>query len=129
MEGAMAETLTEEAVKKTDEPDTSRPPCPVETTLKMVGHRWKLLILRELFRGGVKRFNELLDGVTGITPKMLAAKLKEMERDGIVIRKLYPEVPPRVEYSLTRLGRSLRSVMSAIYEWGNEYLQGELEEG
>jgi len=102
---------------------------PVETTLRLVGHRWKVLILRELFRGGVKRFNELLEGVTGITPKMLAAKLKEMEQDGIVVRKLYPEVPPRVEYSLTPTGRSLRSVMSAIYEWGNEYLQGELDQG
>jgi len=127
MEGDMAEIASEVEETKSDRTGDFRPPDPVETTLKMVGHRWKILILRELFRGGVKRFNELLDGVTDITPKMLTAKLKEMERDGIVKRKLYPEVPPRVEYSLTPLGRSLRSVMSAIYEWGNEFLLGELE--
>ncbi len=78
-------------------------PCPVETTLRMVGHRWKVLILRELFRGGIKRFNELLGNINGITPKVLTQKLREMERDGIVVRKMYPEVPPRVEYSLTPL--------------------------
>lgn len=101
-------------------------PCPIETALGMIGNRWKVLVLRELFRGGVKRFNELSRGVGGSTQKMLSQQLKQMERDGLIIRKAYPEVPPRVEYSLTPVGRSLRPVMSSIYEWGNEYLSDEL---
>jgi DNA-binding HxlR family transcriptional regulator len=100
-------------------------PCPIEATLGMIGSKWKVLVLRELFRGGVKRFNELSRGIGGITQKMLSQQLKQMERDGLVIRRAYPEVPPRVEYSLSPVGRSLRPVMSSIYEWGNEYLSGE----
>ncbi len=100
-------------------------PCPIEAALGMMGSKWKVLVLRELFRGGVKRFNELSRGIGGITQKMLSQQLKQMERDGLIIRRAYPEVPPRVEYSLTPVGRSLRPVMSSIYEWGNEYLSGE----
>lgn len=96
--------------------------CPVEATIGFISSRWKVLILRELFRGGKKRFKELSSGVNGITNKMLSKELKEMERDGLIKRTLYAEVPPRVEYALTELGRSLRPVMSAIYEWGNEYI-------
>ncbi len=102
-------------------------PCPVEVTLELVGNKWKLLILRELFRSGMMRFNQMHRAIDGITQKVLSEKLKQMEVDGFIARKAYPEVPPRVEYSLTPLGRSLRPVLSSIYSWGNEYLASELD--
>lgn len=91
--------------------------CGVEVTLKVIGGRWKLLILRELFQG-TKRFSELQRGIQGITQKMLTQQLREMESHGIVHRKVYPEVPPKVEYSLTALGLSLCPILSAMHEWG-----------
>lgn len=102
--------------------------CPIELTVRFVGNKWKLLILRELFRGGRMRFNELHRAIRGVTQKALSEKLKQMERDGLVIRTAFSEVPPRVEYSLSPLGRSLRSVMSAIYSWGNEYMTSGMPE-
>lgn len=98
----------------------------MEVTLALVGNKWKLLILRELFRSGRMRFNQLHRAIDGITQKVLSEKLKQMEADGFVLREAYPEVPPRVEYSLTPMGRTLRPVMSAIYNWGSEYLLDEL---
>ena len=97
-------------------------------TLSFMGNKWKVLILRELFRNGRMRFNRLHRAVGGITQKVLSEKLKQMESDGFVAREAFAEIPPRVEYSLTPLGRTLRPVMSAIYNWGDEYLASELSE-
>jgi DNA-binding HxlR family transcriptional regulator len=91
--------------------------CPVETTLEVIGGRWKVLILRELFYG-VKRFSELHRALTGITQKMLTQQLREMERNGVVQRVVFPQIPPKVEYSLTPLGESLKPVLEAMHEWG-----------
>lgn len=96
------------------------PPCPVETTLSLIGGKWKILILRDL-RRGTMRFGELKKSVTGISQKVLTANLREMEEDGIVIRKVYPEVPPRVEYTLTRLGLTMMPIIDAMEKWGEYY--------
>lgn len=104
----------------------NRPTCAVETTLAIIGGRWKVLILRELM-SGVKRFNELHRALHGITQKMLTQQLREMEGDGIVHREVYPQVPPKVEYSLTALGQSLQPILSVMHEWGTNYGQ-EIEE-
>ena len=95
--------------------------CPVERTLEVIGGRWKVLILRELFHG-VKRFNELQRAVNGITQKMLTQQLREMESDGIVHREIYLEVPPKVEYSLTPLGQSLKPIIDNMHEWGIKHI-------
>ena len=91
--------------------------CPAEITLAVIGGRWKVLILYQLFQA-VKRFSELQRALQGITQKMLTQQLREMERDGIVHRRVYPEVPPRVEYSLTPMGRSLKPVVDSMCRWG-----------
>jgi DNA-binding HxlR family transcriptional regulator len=94
--------------------------CPVETTLALLGNKWKVLILRELFTG-TKRFGELSRGVPGISQKMLTQQLRQMEMDNLILRKIYPEVPPRVEYSLTDIGKSLRPILDAMHKWGARY--------
>ncbi|GEM_PF-121857 len=99
-----------------------RPTCAVEKTLGIIGGRWKVLILRELM-SGIKRFNELHRALPGITQKMLTQQLREMEKDGIVHREVYPQVPPKVEYSLTALGQSLQPILSVMHEWGTNYVQ------
>jgi len=91
--------------------------CPAETTLAVIGGRWKVPILYHLF-DSVKRFSELQRGVTGITQKMLTQQLREMERDGIVQRTVYAQVPPKVEYRLTPLGQTLKPVVAAMCKWG-----------
>ncbi|HVF88883.1 MAG TPA: helix-turn-helix domain-containing protein [Blastocatellia bacterium] len=91
--------------------------CPAEITLEVIGGRWKMVILYHLFQG-VKRFSQLRRAVEGITQKMLTQQLREMERDGLVHREIYPEVPPRVEYSLTPLGESLKPVVDEMSRWG-----------
>lgn len=91
--------------------------CPAEITLAVIGGRWKVLILFQLFQE-VKRFSELQRALKGITQKMLTQQLREMERDGIVQRTIYPQVPPKVEYRLTPLGETLRPVVSAMCKWG-----------
>ena len=96
------------------------PVCPVETTLALISSRWKVLILRDLFTG-TKRFGELKKSLDGISQKVLTANLKEMERCGLLTRKAYPEVPPRVEYTLTETGESLRPVIAAMFDWGMDY--------
>lgn len=96
------------------------PPCPVETTLMMIGDKWKVLIIRELLPG-TKRFNEIHRSIDGVSQKVLTQKLREMESDGLLKRKVYAEVPPRVEYSLTDLGMSLRPILGAMEGWGNAY--------
>jgi len=94
--------------------------CPVETTINLIGGRWKVLILRELMEE-TRRFGELLRSISGISQKMLTQQLREMERDGLVNRKVYAEVPPRVEYSLTDEGRSLKPVLASMARWGAGY--------
>jgi len=94
--------------------------CPVEVTLLVVAGRWKVLVLHHLLEGTL-RFNELHRHVHEATPRTLAKQLRELERDGILRRKVFPEVPPRVEYSLTRLGRSLEPILRAMHDWGDAY--------
>ena len=96
------------------------PACPVEVTLSVIGNKWKVLIIRDLM-GGTRRFGELRKSIGGISQKVLTANLRSMEADGLLTRKVYPEVPPRVEYTLTDLGRSLRPVMDAMADWGIAY--------
>ncbi|AKG23711.1 winged helix-turn-helix transcriptional regulator [Calothrix sp. 336/3] len=90
--------------------------CEVETTLKIIGGRWKVLIIRELI-DGIKRFGELQRALEGITQKMLTQQLRELEEDGIVHRQVYAQIPPKVEYSLTPLGESLKPILYAMHEW------------
>ena len=96
------------------------PACPVETTLMLIGNKWKVLILRDLLPG-TKRFGELKKSIGNVSQKVLTAQLRDMERNGLVNRKVYPEVPPRVEYSLTELGRSLKPILDAMWDWGEEF--------
>ncbi|MBC5736391.1 MULTISPECIES: winged helix-turn-helix transcriptional regulator [Oscillospiraceae] len=98
------------------------PACPVETTLMLISDRWKVLILRDLMEG-TRRFGELKKSIGSISQKVLTANLRDMEADGLLTRKVYPEVPPRVEYTLTETGYSLRSVLDAMTQWGTEYQQ------
>ena len=97
--------------------------CPAETALEVIGGRWKVPILWHL-SGRTLRFSQLRDHLAGCTPKMLTRQLRELERDGIVLRKVYPQVPPRVEYSLTRRGQSLRPVVEAMCRWGTGCRRG-----
>ena len=94
------------------------PDCPVELTLQLIGDKWKVLIIRDLMTG-TKRFSELMKSVTGITQKVLTSHLRSMEADGLLTRKVYPEVPPRVEYTLTETGFSLKPIMDSMVAWGN----------
>ena len=96
------------------------PACPVEITMGLIGEKWKVLIIRDLLTGK-KRFGELKKSVTGITQKVLTNNLRQMEASGLVKRKVYAEVPPRVEYSLTETGLSLKPVLDSMVEWGNDY--------
>ncbi len=96
------------------------PACPVETTLMLIGDKWKVLILRDLLPG-TKRFGELKKSIGNVSQKVLTAQLRDMESNGLVNRKVYPEVPPRVEYSLTELGRSLKPILDAMRDWGEEF--------
>ena len=93
--------------------------CPVERTLAVVGAKWTLLILHNLM-DGAKRFGELERILTGASPKMLTARLRELERLGLATRTVYAEVPPRVEYELTEQGRSLRPIIDSLYRWGQQ---------
>ncbi len=95
--------------------------CEVETTLQIIGGRWKVLIIRELLLG-IRRFGELQRALPGVTQKMLTQQLREMEQDGIVHREVYAEIPPKVEYSLTSLGESLQPILNAMHEWGAKQL-------
>lgn len=99
---------------------TELPACPVETTLTLIGDKWKVLILRDLMPG-TKRFGELKKSVGNVSQKVLTAQLRAMEASGLVNRKVYAKVPPRVEYSLTELGKSLKPILDAMYAWGKAY--------
>ena len=96
------------------------PACPVETTLTLIGDKWKVLILRDLLPG-TKRFGELKRSIGTVSQKVLTTQLRQMEDSGLVIRTVYAEVPPRVEYTLTELGYSLKPVLDAMVTWGTEY--------
>lgn len=96
------------------------PACPVEVTLQIISNKWKVLIIRDLLEG-TKRFSELQRSVNGVSQKVLTSNLRSMEECRLLNRKVYPEVPPRVEYSLTDLGRSLQSVLNVMVEWGEGY--------
>lgn len=96
------------------------PACPVETTLMLISDRWKVLIIRDLL-DGTKRFGEIKKSVGNISQKVLTANLRSMEDSGLLTRKVYAEVPPRVEYNLTKTGYSLKPILDAMVEWGTEY--------
>lgn len=96
------------------------PACPVETTLMLIGDKWKVLILRDLLLG-TKRFGELKKSIGNVSQKVLTTQLRDMEANGLVNRKVYAEVPPRVEYSLTETGKSLKPILDAMLNWGEEY--------
>ena len=96
------------------------PVCPVETTLTLISDKWKVLIIRDLLPG-TKRFGELKKSIGSVSQKVLTSQLRQMEESGLLTRTVYPEVPPRVEYTLTELGQSLRPVLDALWNWGNNY--------
>ena len=102
-------------LKKEELPDS-----PVATTVQLIGNKWKLLILRNL-RMRPWRFNELQKSLEGISQKVLTESLRSMEADGIIVRTVYAEVPPRVEYSLSELGETMRPILDAMEQWGNNY--------
>ncbi|MBO0719884.1 MAG: helix-turn-helix transcriptional regulator [Blastocatellia bacterium] len=97
--------------------------CPAETTLRVIGGRWKIPILFHLFQG-VKRFSELRHAIGGISQKVLTQQLRELERYGVILRKVYPQVPPRVEYSLTEIGESLKPLIDEMCQWGIKFDKG-----
>ena len=96
------------------------PACPVETTLMLIGDKWKVLILRDLM-DGTRRFGELKKSIGTVSQKMLTAQLRDMEEKGLLTRKVYAEVPPRVEYTLTETGYSLKPILDSMWAWGADY--------
>ncbi len=101
---------------------SSREFCPVTTTLSVIDGKWKVLILWNL-KGKTRRFGELKRLIAGVTQKMLTQQLRELETDGLISRKVYAEVPPRVEYSLTKYGESMMPILEAMCKWGIEHRQ------
>lgn len=99
----------------------SLPACPVETCVSLIGSKWRLLIMRDLLLNGSMRFKELQRSVGGVSQKVLTSNLRDMEEAGLVIRRVYAEVPPRVEYSLTKTGESLEPIIDAMWTWGENY--------
>ncbi|WP_342304333.1 helix-turn-helix domain-containing protein [Methanolobus sp. ZRKC5] len=96
--------------------------CPVEATLDVIGGKWKPLILWQLKELEVIRYNKLQQKLHGVSPRMLTKQLRELEEDGLVNRKMYPEIPPKVEYSLTEFGKTVTPILEALCDWGSEYL-------
>ena len=96
------------------------PACPVEATLTLISDKWKVLILRDLLTG-TKRFGELRKSIGTVSQKVLTSQLRQMKESGLLTRKVYAEVPPRVEYTLTELGYSLKPIMDAMWTWGENY--------
>lgn len=97
------------------------PDCPVVTTVRLIGNKWKLLIIRNMMYGGTQRFTDFIRNVPGISKKVLTDNLRALEADGLVLRKVFAEMPPRVEYSLSALGKTLKPVFDALMAWGTEY--------
>lgn len=106
-----------------DEPPVrdSLPACPVETCAVLIGSKWRLLIMRDLLAHESLRFKELQRSVGNVSQKVLTANLRDMESAGLIVRRVYAEVPPRVEYSLTETGRSLGPILDAMWAWGESY--------
>lgn len=105
---------------KTCEAGDKKFACPVEKTISIIGGKWTVLILRDL-SSGTKRFGQLQKSLQGISPKTLSQRLRELAKEGIVTKQVYPEVPPRVEYTLTPRGESLKSILVSMAEWGAGY--------
>lgn len=99
------------------------PICPVATTVNLIGNKWKILIIRNLLSQNTIRFKDLKNGIEGISQKVLTDNLRSLEADGLIIRTVYPEVPPRVEYELSSLGKSLKPIIDSMADWGNKYLE------
>lgn len=97
------------------------PACPVETCVQLIGSKWRLLIMRDLLMNESLRFKQLQRSVGGVSQKVLTSNLRDMEHAGLVVRRVYPEVPPRVEYSLTETGQSLKPIIDAMWAWGEKY--------
>ncbi len=97
------------------------PECPVATTVQLIGNKWKLLILRNLIYNGTQRFGDFIKSIPGISKKVLTDDLRALENDGIIEREVFAEVPPRVEYSLSPLGKTLKPVLDAMFDWGTDY--------
>ena len=115
----------------TNEKDTTNklPACPVETTLSIIGNKWQVLILRDLNLNGTMRFKALQRSIGRISQKVLTSNLRAMEDAGIVRREIFAEVPPRVEYSLTELGETLKPVLDALWAWGESYQARQRKDG
>lgn len=96
------------------------PACPVEVTLLLLSNKWTILILRDLLNG-TKRFGELKKSLSGVSQKVLTANLRSLEEKGIIEREVFPEVPPRVEYTLTELGKTLKPILDSMHDWGEFY--------
>jgi DNA-binding HxlR family transcriptional regulator len=96
--------------------------CAIEACLEVIGGKWKGVLLHHLMTGGVLRFNEIQRLKPTLSPRILTAQLRELERDGVIVRKVYPVVPPKVEYSLSKAGESLKPLLKAMQDWGDEYL-------
>lgn len=99
------------------------PICPVATTVNLIGNKWKILIIRNLLAQDKIRFKDLKNGIEGISQKVLTDDLRSLEADGLIIRTVYPEVPPRVEYELSPLGKTLKPIIDSMANWGNKYLE------
>lgn len=97
------------------------PECPVATTVQLIGNKWKLLIIRNLIYNDKQRFTDFIKSIPGISKKVLTDDLRALEDDGIVEREVFAEVPPRVEYSLTSLGKTLKPILDAMSDWGTDY--------
>ena len=110
----------EDNKKIADTPSGDLPACPVETTLTLISDKWKVLILRDLMPG-TKRFGELKKSIGSVSQKVLTSQLRQMEASGLLSRKVYAEVPPRVEYTLTELGYSLKPILDTMWDWGEKY--------
>ncbi len=97
------------------------PECPVATTVRLIGNKWKLLIVRNLMYDGKQRFKDFIKSIPAISKKVLTDNLRSLEDDGLIEREVFAEVPPRVEYSLSQLGQSLKPILDAMYDWGTNY--------
>lgn len=97
------------------------PDCPVATTVQLIGNKWKMLIIRNLIYNGKQRFSDFIRTIPAISKKVLTDNLRALENDGLIERKVFAEVPPRVEYSLSEIGKSLRPIWDAMEAWGIEY--------
>lgn len=97
------------------------PECPVATTVQIIGNKWKLLIIRNLIYNGNQRFTDFIKSIPGISKKVLTDDLRSLENDGLIEREVFAEVPPRVVYSLSPLGKTLKPILDAMYDWGTDY--------